>query len=200
MGSSAPVVSPAAHLRRIVSVLEQAPAVSYILDSDLRFVYCNPAWDKFAVENGGPQLAGGRVIGAELFSCVPPVLRVFYSGIFAQVRRSALVWRHVYECSSPERYRTFRMLIHVLASHWLLVTNSLVVERAHSHPVEADPGHPEIYANEHGLISMCAHCRCSQRRDKPEQWDFVPAHFKLRPSTISHALCPVCRVYFYPAQ
>jgi len=195
MGSNALRISPAAHLQRIVSVLEKAPAISYILDSDLRFLYCNAAWDEFAVENGAPALARGAVIGEDLFQFVPPVLKSFYSRIFDEVRRTGLVWSHIYQCSSPDNFRTFRMLIHRLVSGGLLVTNALTVERPHAHRVEPEP---DIYRNEHGLICMCSHCRCSRRCDHPEQWDFVPAHFALVPFAVTHGLCPVCRAYFYP--
>ena len=107
------------------------------------------------------------------------------------------MWKHVYECSSPDQFRTFRMLIHLLASEGLLVTNTLVVEKPHDRVVE---GNSDVYADEDGIICMCAHCRCSRRRDKSGQWDFVPAHFKIHPLQVSHGLCQVCRAYFYPSK
>jgi len=196
MESTSRFVPSGTQFRRIVSVLDRAPAISYVLDSELRFIYCNPAWDRFALENGAPELAEGSAIGTELFTVVPEVLTQFYSRIFEEVRRNKLVWSHVYECSSPEQFRSFRMLIHLLASQCLLVTNTLVVERPHEVIVE---GNADVYVAR-GIVCMCAHCRCSQRRDKPEQWDFVPEHFKIRPPGVSHGLCPVCRAYFYPSK
>jgi hypothetical protein len=48
---------------------------------------------------------------------------------------------------------------------------------------------------------MCAHCRCSLRRGRQDQWDFVPEHLELKGMAllkVSHGLCPVCQIYFYP--
>jgi hypothetical protein len=184
-------------LHQLVPVLHKAAAVSYALDSDLRFSYVNPAWDKFAVENGAPELAGTAVLGTPYLAVIPEVLRPFYSRVVEQVRDTGLVWQHVFECSSPEQFRKFRMRTHLLSSGTLLITNTLVVERAHV----IMQGDDDVYAAAGGIISMCAHCRCSRRIGISEQWDFVPAHLALSPARlkVSHGLCPICRAYFYPA-
>jgi hypothetical protein len=183
--------------RELVGTLKAATAVSYVLDSNLRFVYCSPAWDKFAQENGAPELAGDAVIGSQLFPVIPDVLRRFYTRMFDEVQRSGLVWQHVYECSSPQRFRKFRMRVHLLNSSWLMVSNALLVEEAHRREASA---HDAAYRNDGGLIIMCAHCRCSQRTDEPGHWDFVPAYLEVQSLSlgVSHGICPVCRAYFYP--
>jgi len=195
--SSRPFLAGPPEFHELVGTLEATAAVSYVLDSNLQFVYCNPLWDKFARENGGPELLSDAVIGSQLFDVIPDVLRPFYTGMFDEVQRSGLVWQHVYECSSPQRLRRFRMRVHLLNSNWLMVSNTLVVEEAHSREA---PAHDSVYRNDNGLITMCAHCRCSQRTDEPRHWDFVPAHLEVRPLSlgVSHGLCPVCRAYFYP--
>jgi hypothetical protein len=76
------------------------------LDSKLRFVYCNPAWDKFARENDGVELMGDAVIGSQILNVIPDVLKPFYTRMFDEVRRSALVWEHVYE--APPRSAEWR--------------------------------------------------------------------------------------------
>ena len=58
-------------LFRILQTLELSPSVSYILDAERRFVYCNPVWDQFAKENDAPQLVGEKVIGFNLFDAIP---------------------------------------------------------------------------------------------------------------------------------
>jgi hypothetical protein len=197
--SGAAFVGRPIELSEIVSVLDKTAAVSYVLDSDQRFEYCNPAWDRFARDNGAPDLSGKTVLGTALFAAIPDVLRLFYSGLLEQVRRTGLVWQHVYECSSPEKFRKFRMRTHLLHSNRLLVTNTLVVEKAHLTPAEDNR---DAYACADGTILMCAHCRCSRRIDKAGQWDFVPAHLAISAPLlrVSHGLCPICRAYFYSAQ
>ena len=184
-------------LQRLLPKIEKSRSVVYILDSHLRFTYCNPAWDEFALENQAPELTAQSVLGSELFAAIPAVLRPFYVRVIEDIHHSGLVWQHVYECSSPEQFRNFRMRIHPLSSGWLLVTNALVVERPHTNAICGAP--VEEYANADGIITLCAHCRCSLRVDKQEQWDFVPAHLKKSNDfKVSHGLCPVCRAYFYP--
>ena len=195
--SSRPFLAGPPEFHELVGSLKAAAAVSYVLDSNIQFVYCNPAWDKFARENGGPELLGDAVIGSQLFPVIPDVLRSFYTRMFDEVQRSGLVWQHVYECSSPQRFRKFRMRVHLLNSNWLMVSNALLVEEAHCREA---PAHDAAYRNDKGLITMCAHCRCSQRTDGPGRWDFVPAHLEVRPLSfgVSHGICSVCRAYFYP--
>jgi hypothetical protein len=82
--------------------------------------------------------------------------------MFGAVRRSTLVWEHVYECSSPQRFRKFRMRVHLLNSNWLMVSNTLLVEKARC---GKDPVHDSDYRNDKGLIIMCEHCCSSQRTD-----------------------------------
>jgi hypothetical protein len=186
------------HLSRITQALFGSPAVSYILDSrQLRLMYCNPAWDRFAKANGAPQLTSGSVIGSDLFDAIPSVLRSAYSKAFQQVLSTGQVWEQSYECSSPTLFRKFRMRIHLLKpQNWFLVTNALIFERPHTRTTELDSN---AYVDANGLITTCAHCRCSRRVDSSNQWDFVSEHLRVKSSVkVSHVLCPVCRVYFYP--
>jgi len=186
------------HLSRIMYALQRSPAVSYVLDSDLRILYCNPAWNDFARSNGAPELASDTVIGFDLFDAIPEELRALYSDAFRQVFSTGRVWEQSYECSSPVVFRVFRMRIHLLKpQNWCIVTNPLVVERPHT---RAALGDAKIYVNADGFLTMCAHCRCSRRQDDPGQWDFVPEYLQLTPASspkVSHGLCPVCRAYFY---
>src|SRR5262252_1899672 len=184
-------------LQNLITTLENSDLVSYILDSDLRFAYCNPAWDEFASENGAPQLNHLRVVGTQLMPSIPLVLTPFYLRVFEEVRNSGLIWQYVYECSSPDRFRKFRMRVHQVNGDWWLVSNALVVEEGHHATAAASDA---IYRGSNGLINMCSHCRCTQRTDKPTQWDFVPQYL-VRTSqalTVSHGICPICYAYFYP--
>ena len=185
------------HVSRIMSVLQRSPVVSYILDSQLRLVYCNPAWNYFATSNGAPQLTSDAMIGFDLFDAIPGDLRGVYSHAFRQVLNTGRVWESPYQCSSPTEFRIFRMRIHLLKpQNWFIVTNPLLVERPHT---KTAPAQTNTYVNADGFVIACAHCRCSRRLDNPEQWDFVPEYLRSESSVkVSHGLCPVCRAYFYP--
>ena len=186
------------HLSRIMQALDRSPAVSYILDSQFRIMYCNPAWSRFARSNGAPRLAGELVLGCDLFDAIPDVLKPAYSEAFGEVLSTGLVWAQSYECSSPTVFRVFRMRIHLLKPrNWFVVTNTLIVEQPHSETATADP---ITHVDANGFVTICAHCRCTRRVDNPDHWDFVPQYLQLRLESIpkvSHGLCPVCRAYFY---
>jgi hypothetical protein len=186
------------HLSRIMQALQRSAAVSYILDSQFRIMYCNPAWNRFARSNGAPQLTSDAVVGCDLFDAIPEALRTLYSDAFRNVLSTGRVWEKSYECSSPTLFRMFRMRIHLLKpQNWFVVTNALTVERSHARMGAADPN---MYVDANGLVTNCAHCRCSRRVDSPDQWDFVPDYLQPRLESavkVSHGLCPVCRSYFY---
>jgi hypothetical protein len=185
-------------LHRIIRVLEEDPAVSYILDSNYRFVYTNPAWDAFAVSNGAPQLAGEAIIGFEIFDAIANVLKPVYTGVFRRATEAEAISQMTYVCSSPEKKRQYRMKVYFMERrNWFLVTNSLLAEHPHRNSRYADQ---DAYFDQ-GIITMCAHCRCSKRVDGSDVWDFVPDYLRLKglqALSVSHALCPVCQEHFYP--
>ncbi len=167
-----------------------------MLDADLHFTYCNPAWDWFAAENGAPELRGKSTVGTDLRLVLVEALRPFYLRAFDQATQSGKVWECVYECSSPNVFRKFQMRIHPLSpSHWYLITNPIVIERPHTSAVTAAL---ERYLGPDGFITMCSHCRSSRKTGGPEQWDFVPAHLAPHLTNITHGMCPICLEYFYP--
>jgi hypothetical protein len=182
---------------QIVQAMKASPATCYILDSEYRFILCNPAWDRFARSNGAASLTAESVLGCDLFASIPEVLRPFYTAAFQKAREESC-WEKRYHCSSFKLRRIFRMRIHLLKPQgWFLVTNNLV--RTGQHPrTSASDG--ETYVDRNGLVTMCAHCRCSRRVENHAQWDFVPKYLRLRGKAslkVSHGICPVCWVYFY---
>lgn len=183
-------------MKNILQALNQSSVVSYVVDSNLCLAYCNPAWDRFAVENSAPELARATLLGTDLRSVLGKDLRPFYLQAFEQVAHSGTVWDCLYECSSPQLFRKFQMRIHPLRPEgWYLVTNTLVIEKPHTATVTSGL---EGYVNCDGQITVCSHCRSSRHADRPEQWDFVPVHLERNLANISHGLCPICLEYFYP--
>src|SRR5579884_3888360 len=83
--SSGAFESGRAHLSCIMQTLQGIAAVSYILDSQYRFLYCNPAWDAFAKANGAPGLVAESMLGFDLFDAVPEVLKSAYFIAFREV-------------------------------------------------------------------------------------------------------------------
>jgi len=100
----------------------------------------------------------------------------------------------MYECSSDETYRRYHM--HVMRKDvpgegpFLVVVNSLVVERPHERPrARFDL---RILRGENGLITMCSHCRRVELPKVRDAWVWVPELVVKMPLDVSHGVCPVC--------
>ncbi len=186
-------------LAELFETLEPSPIVSYVVDGNLTVQYCNRAWDRFALENGAPELTGKATVGLDLRRVVADDLLPFYVRGFEHAEQQGTVWECAYECSSPELFRKFQMRIHPLRpAGWSLVTNTLVIERHRTEVMTGGLGSLDGYVNLHDQITMCCHCRNSRRANQPEHWDFVPALLDRNIKNISHSLCPICLDYFYP--
>jgi hypothetical protein len=178
-----------------INTLEASGDSSCQLNSDLRIVYCNPAWDRFALANNGGLALSDRVLGSIIMDFVPPELIDFYRAAFASARDAVVEFD--YECSSPDSYRIFRMqILAVEQPKGYTVINALTVEE------RMETKRPALvlgseYLADAGIITVCSHCRRSRRVDCPGQWDWVPANLKPALRNVSHGLCPTCHAYFY---
>ena len=175
--------------------LEKDTAVIYVLDRDLRIVYCNEAWDRFAIENGGRSLLRPRPLGVCVIDVIPPPLKRFFERAYRQVLSSGQVWQHSYECSSRAVYRRYRMTVHPdrEAGH-LVVVNSLLVDAPHS-GTEREACDPDegIYTDRNGIVTVCCECRRTRRPGREASvWDWVPAYVEEPPERISHGISDVC--------
>lgn len=179
---------------------ETDPAVIYALDRDLRIVYCNAAWDRFALENGGAGLERPLALGRPVMDSVPKVLHAFFEDGYRRTLSSRETWEHTYECSSPSVYRSFRMSTYPEPDgSGLVVVNSLVVAHPHD-DAKRPPQAPDLglYVDDFGVLKMCSHCRRVSRVGEPARWDWVPAFVDAPPERVSHGLCGVCVHLFYP--
>ncbi len=184
--------TPADHGR--LNAFEDDPAVIYAVSQGLRLLYCNAAWDRFALENGGPTVVRQHQIGVDIRSVIPEPLRSFYLDAFARVRTTGEPWDHDYECSSPERFRLFHMRVTPFA--WqsqrriLIVVNSLVAEGPHPGP-GVDSNRAALH-DEDGIVTMCCHCRRTRLPSGAREWIWVPSLVRDMPLNVSHGLCPPC--------
>jgi hypothetical protein len=180
------------------SSLEQDPAVIYAVDASLRIVYCNAAWDRFALSNGGHKVVRALQVGRDLAESIPPSLQAFYWQAFEQVWNSGEPWTHEYECSSSEALRKFQMRVAPVypgdKNAPLVIVNSLVAEAPHSR-ISYD-ALDSVYRDSEGILTMCCHCR-RVRRVCATIWDWVPAFVRSMPEGVSHGLCDPCLELHY---
>ena len=169
--------------------------VVYLLDAELRFVECNPAWNTFAAENGGIRISADEVKGRCVLDYVPDVLRAFYVHRYWLAQRSSQWAGFDYHCSSPEKIRLFQMKL-CEAEGGVLVMNHLLLEEACAPVDPLDDAGVRQYVTPHGSLVLCANCRKARRRDSGE-WDWVPAFLCEHGFTVSHGLCPRCTTHLY---
>jgi hypothetical protein len=183
----------------ILEALELETGSAYVLSSALRVAYANSAWSQYAISNGASFLASAAAGSLDVMLATSPPLRPYYRAAFARLLAGNEVWTHVYDCSNAERFRVFAMHVYPLSHQaGLIVTNSLVIERAHD-PESREPqlDLARTYVQESGLIIQCAHCRRIRRTSGREGWDWVPVWVESCPRNVSHGLCHPCFQYHY---
>jgi hypothetical protein len=174
---------------------EDDPGIIYVIDTDFRIVYCNAAWDRFAMENGGEHLLRETQIGRSVLEVTPIALLRFYQTLYDSVIRDReRQGRDVlFECSSPDTYRRFHMhlALRQLAGGqtFLVVVNSLVIEK----PYPADGMfRRSVLRDINGMITMCAHCRRVRIPGSIDTRVWAPDLVKEMPAEVSHDICGVC--------
>ncbi len=132
----------------------------FVLSRDFRIVRTNAGYTRFANDNGGEEALERSGRGMNVLDAMSPPLRTFYARMFADALATGERAEVDYECSSPARFRRFRMVVYPIDGEFLVVVNSLVSDTAHTEPAHAPSD--ETYAVD-GLITMCGHCRRVRR-------------------------------------
>ena len=181
------------------AVMESNPHACFALTESLDISYCNRAWDRFAIENGGrPNVLARNVMHKPFLEYVPGELIPNFQALFATVRSLGRPQAQDYECSSAEVFRLYRMQVYPLkAGCGFAVINSLRVVHPHTRAA-CDPDESK-YVHNDGLIHMCANCRRTRHVNDPSAWDWVPDFLTHPADKVSHGICPFCAEYYYSA-
>lgn len=150
-------------------------------------------WDRFALENGAPELVKDRVIGRSLWDFIGvPEVRMIYKDLFAAIRRTGRSVRFRFRCDSPSMRRLLVMVLTSGAGGSVRCLTRILEERPHDdstgrmiyHIVENAP-----------IVTVCSVCKDIRT---PEGW--VETHAALARHTydlvegarLSHGLCQEC--------
>src|SRR5579883_277704 len=99
------------------AVMDRSPHTCFALTESLDIEYCNPAWDRFAVENGGQQgVLASHVLHTPLLQYVPGEIAPKIRRLFGTARALGVPQEQDYECSSAETFRLYRMQVYPLRS------------------------------------------------------------------------------------
>jgi PAS domain-containing protein len=180
------------------SVVEAEAGVIFCLDPDLTITYCNPAWDRFAEENGGPGLRLPAPIGRCILDYIGGPDRDYFEKQYKRTLKQSEIWERDYECSSKTLYRKFRLrAVPMQKNRGLFVMNFLRVE--HPHEVQPCLRLDDFYRDSRGLIRMCASCRRTCRNAPGgDVWDWVPDYVDSLPFQTTHGICGPCQELYYP--
>jgi hypothetical protein len=184
--------------------LNQRPCVIYEIDwPGGELLFMNKRWTSFATDNGisKPVPMGFPTLEA----CAPP-LADFYCKFFSSAIADNKVRSHVYECSSPDSFREYSMIVYPLTSDGgkkgLVLVNVLQVIRAHDRKASA-PLDKQYRNAETGTLEQCASCRrVKQLQSSAEgqgavQWDWIPEWVYKCPPKTTHVVCVVCQDLYY---
>jgi hypothetical protein len=176
------------------AALARDPQVCCVLDSSLQFLYCNPAWDDFARQNGGTaSTMGAALMYQRLLLYVPEILKPFFAGHLNNLRSGGGMWHHEYECSTPTHFCIYELqAVRLPDADEILICHVPLVRRPHTRvPTKPKPGlhgGPEVH--------MCCHCRCTRREDGSGIWDWIPDYLAKPPRNQIADLCPPCVEYY----
>ena len=186
--------------------LNSHPNTVYGLDSKFNISYLNPAWFKFAEENGNNIFISNEwSLGRNIFDAIPEALQLFYKDLFEltlKEKKSPVISRQSdYECSSPELYRRFSMHLYSMGKNGFVVVNSLLIEEPYmSPPIEGLlKFNEEDYIDKNGFLYQCACCRRIKNQNIPERWDWIPKFIETPYPETSHGFCSPCMQHYYLA-
>lgn len=169
--------------------------------ADLRLAYMNQAWFDFARDNNGePMISDAWGLGMNVLDACGDDLKPFFRDHYEGCLRLREISVLEYECSSAGLFRKFHQIAYPLGDGaGLLVVHARLVE--HPHDLDARPPHPpdwSIYPDKQDIITQCSHCRRTRNPQQEGRWDWVPAWVEQIPTNVSHGLCQMCLIYYYP--
>jgi hypothetical protein len=180
-------------------VLEEELSPACLVGLDGCIVYCNPAWDAFARENGGDPGALGRSVrgmawrsfinGEDIAAAVSRFMEYAlrgYSTSFLSECNSAEVGRVIMNRFEPVRSQPGGRTVGV-AAVYSLVRSCPIGELHQPHAPRR-----ELYRDAEGRVRMCAFCRRVRRGSDDGRWDFVPQFLDDPGLPLTQAHCNTC--------
>lgn len=165
---------------------------------DFTIAYLSPGWFSFSDANGGePAISERWGLGANLLSGITGSLRQLYCETFMRCLREDRRWEHLYDCSSPDRYRLFQMTAYPLQNaEGILITHAARIDYACDRGQGVAPD-PAAFVDSHGLLHQCSYCRKVQRQNEQPQWQWVHEWAVQSPKNTSHSVCEACYGFYF---
>lgn len=187
--------NPPAFLRHAFDVdeLDREEGIVVALDHEGTIVWTNRAWQRFASDNEGIEVAAQFGLGRRYLDGISGPLRPYFEAVFENVLATQEPFEQDYECSSPDTFRLHHVRILPIDEHGLLIEHSA---RA-SHPHGEDPEIPTdaAFRDDNGMLLQCSNCR--RVHCIGDGWHWVREWVKTPPASTTHGLCAACAGHYF---
>lgn len=167
--------------------------VTYRVDADDRLVEINPEWDRFAEDNGVPQLLAGKIRNRPLFDFISDAqTALLHRALLDRVRRTrAPLFNLPFRCDAPHLRREMAMDIVPLAHDVVEFTCRVVAETPRAAiPLTHVRTHPDADA-----LRMCSWCNRIDAGKWVELEEAVvrlPVFTDAQTPFVTHTICSAC--------
>jgi hypothetical protein len=171
----------------------------------IRFV--NPAWDRFASENGGaPGALGAAVVGTAFLDHVAGhEVRAHHARLLERAL-AGQGWSGVVqlgECNSPTEARLIAARFERVLSGsvekpvGIAAVYTILTARPLAEAYRTMEAEEAAYRGPNGLLVQCACCRRVQFAADPDRWDLLPRLIESPAEMVTHGLCDLCVQLYY---
>lgn len=183
------------HGGEVVAAAATDPSVRYRIDGADCFMEVGGAWDRFAAQNEGVELAGESVLGRSLWDYVGDLTtRQLYRTILRHVRSDGRPVRFRFRCDGPTVRRLLAMEVALADSGHVAFTVTPLAEVERPRVPLLDVAHK---VSRGGDLVMCGWCQDVQlpgpRWVRAEQAVAALGLFEgAAMPRVSHGICPAC--------
>ncbi len=185
--------TPLLGLAELLSECESNVDSVCLLDRELRLIWTNPAWSRFAPRGRARErIAREWGLGRRYVAAISPPWGDWYETRFARCLKTGRPWQHEYDCPTPARRDRWRMSA-TCVGDGLLLRHAWISSEAHE--LHTAPIVENEYRDARGAVLQCMQCRRVQSVQS-ERWVLMPEWIARVPRSVLWSLCADCeRVY-----
>lgn len=166
-------------------------SVDFMIDSQGHIVSVGGEWDRFAIENDAPELAGDNVVGRPFLDFISgKVTRHFISTVIDKVRNSQQQIQLENRCDSAIERRFMTMRVAIDEQGIICFQNDLLHVEPRSEPVVIS-NVPQRGLNTPVRCSMCNLLNVKRKWVEPDQFT-IGSHSRLTELLVIYGICECC--------
>lgn len=167
----------------------------YHVEPDHRIGWTSANWDRFAQENGAPELVGGKVVGRSLWDFIEGSdTRTLYNSMLERVRETGTAVDLAFRCDSPDTRRFMVLRMTCPEDRQVLLVAELLREEPRARVRLLDSACPR----DGTPVVICSFCKRVESKtgawwevEEEEKELDLDEHASVPP--LFHAVCPDCK-------